>query len=272
MHPPITGEPANMTKPKVRALLVDDEPLARKRIRSLLEKRSDVEIIGECRDGIEAIKAIQELEPDLVFLDIQMPEIDGFEVIEKVGVDQMPQVVFVTAFDEHALAAFKVAALDFLLKPFDDDRFDDALKRAIQRIQQQKAAEIGERLACLVDAQDPNRKTDTPRRPTRLAIEKRGHIYFVPVSDILWIEAEGAYVRLHTAESHYLRRDSLKRLEKSLDPLRFVRIHRSTMVDVQRIAEMSPLFHGEYQVKLTNGQVLKLSRSYRHHLPRLIEA
>lgn len=259
----------------VRALLVDDEPLGRKRVRSLLAERDDVDVVGECSDGQEAVKAIAEIAPDLVFLDIQMPELDGFGVIETVGSEAMPEVVFVTAYDEYALEAFAVAALDFLLKPFEDARFEATLDRALERLRERRAAELGERLTCLVDGRRLERgeQTSAPNRPLRrLAVEKRGRIYFVPLADVHWIEAEGAYVRLHTADARHLVRDSLKRLETVLDSERFVRIHRSTMVDIERISELHPLFHGEYQVILKSGQELKLSRSYRDRLAQILES
>ncbi|MEM1206211.1 MAG: LytTR family DNA-binding domain-containing protein [Acidobacteriota bacterium] len=257
-----------------RALVVDDEPLARQRLRSLLAGRDEVEWVGECRDGREAVRVLGELEPDLVFLDIQMPELDGFGVIEAVGIECMPEVVFVTAYDKYALDAFAAAALDFLLKPFEDERFEATLARALDRLRERRAAELGERLACLVDSRRLAHGGELPEAPRplkRLAVERRGRIYFVPVTDIHWIEAEGAYVRLHTAEASHLVRDSLKRLEGALDPNRFVRIHRSTLVDIERVAELRPLFHGEYQVVLDSGAELKLSRSYRDRLPRLLE-
>ncbi|MEM8993391.1 MAG: LytTR family DNA-binding domain-containing protein [Acidobacteriota bacterium] len=257
-----------------RVLLVDDEALARKRIRSLLGGRPDLEIAGECRDGLEAVRAIAELEPDLVFLDIQMPKLDGFGVLEEVGLERMPEVVFVTAYDTYALDAFAVSALDFLLKPFADERFEATLDRALARLEERRAAELGERLSCLIDGRRlalGHPVAETPKPLRRLSIEKRGRIYFVPVSDIHWIESDGPYVRLHTADGHHLKRDSLKRLEKALDPEVFVRIHRSTMVHVDRVTELQPLFHGEYRVTLSSGAELKLSRSYRDRLPLLLE-
>lgn len=262
-----------MSEP-VSVLVVDDEPLARKRLRSLLKDRDDIEVVGECRNGKEAVASIASLAPDLVFLDIQMPELDGFGVLEAVGAEHMPEVVFVTAYDTYALDAFDVAALDFLLKPFEDARFEATLARALDRLRQRQAAELGERLACLVDGKRLQRgesETEGTRTVRRLPVEKRGRIVFVPVDDIHWIEAEGVYVRLHTAGTSHLVRDSLKRLETVLDPQRFVRIHRSTLVDIERIIELRPLFRGEYQVVLEGGQELKLSRSYRDRLDRIME-
>lgn len=257
----------------VRVIVVDDEPLARRRLRRLLDGRDGLELVAECGDGREAVRSLRQLEPDLVFLDIQMPELDGFGVIEQVGSDHMPEVIFVTAYDEYALDAFAVAALDFLLKPFEDRRFEATLARALDRLHERRAAALGERLACLVESRRLARgsEPDVPSDPVRrLPIEKRGRIYFVPVSEIHWIEAEGAYVRLHTSSGSHLLRDSLKRLETALDPNRFVRIHRSSMVDLERIVELRPLFHGEYQVVLESGAELKLSRGYRDQLPRLL--
>ncbi|MEO1367737.1 MAG: LytTR family DNA-binding domain-containing protein [Acidobacteriota bacterium] len=258
----------------IRTILVDDEKLAIQGLQLRLEPFEDVEIIDTCSNGREAIRKIKTEKPDLVFLDIQMPKLDGFGVLEEVGLERMPEVVFVTAYDTYALDAFAVSALDFLLKPFADERFEATLDRALDRLEERRAAELGERLSCLIDGRRlalGHPVAEAPKPLRRLSIEKRGRIYFVPVADIHWIESDGPYVRLHTADGHHLKRDSLKRLEKALDPEIFVRIHRSTMVHVDRVAELQPLFHGEYRVTLTDGAELKLSRSYRDRLPLLLE-
>ena len=267
----------------MRVLIVDDEPLARRRIRSLLERDGRVEIVGECGDGLSAVHELRRGATDLVFLDIQMPDLDGFGVVDKLGPGQMPTVVFVTAFDEHALEAFSVSALDYLLKPFEDERFETALERALLQTKQRNSNDMVERLERLIDSLNPSASTsksatteatltDTtnaePQAPKRLALNKRGRVFFVPVCDIDWIEAAGSYVRLHTGSHSHLLRGTIKRMEAELAG-EFVRIHRSTLVRIDRIEMMAPLFHGEYQVQLTTGVKLKLSRSYRSALKQL---
>lgn len=253
-----------------RVLLVDDEPPARRHLRRLLHGRAEIEIVGEHGDGQGAVEGILEQRPDLVFLDIQMPELDGFQVIETVGPECMPEVVFVTAYDEYALEAFTVNALDYLLKPFEDERFAQTLVRALERLRQLRSDELCERLSCLVDGRNlANREPPEPHEPVRrLVVEKNGRLFLLPVTEILWIEAEGPYVRLHTRGGGHLIRDSLKRLEEVLAG--FVRIHRSTLVSSFRVVELRPLFRGEYEVVLVDGTGLKLSRSYRDRLPQLL--
>ena len=266
-----------------RVLIVDDEPPARRRLQRLLARRDDVELAGESTNGREAVAAIAELEPDVVFLDIRMPDLDGFGVLEEVGPERMPAVVFVTAFDQYAIDAFELSALDYLLKPYTDERFDMSLDRSLERLREKRAGDLCERLACLIDshklsspsatASSATASSATPASPTlrRIAVQKRERIFFVPVVDIDWIEAEGAYVRLHVGGHSHLVRESLKNLEQKLDADRFLRVHRSTMVQIDRVVEMAPLFHGEYQLVLRDGARIKLSRSYRDQLTRLRE-
>ncbi len=249
----------------VKILVVDDEPLARERIRALLSAQADIEIIGECSTGIEAISAINRLEPDLVFLDVQMPELDGFGVIEAVGAAEMPTVIFVTAYDKYALRAFDVNALDYLLKPFDRERFETAVSRARAQIQQKKSGALNERLLALI--------ADIRAEPTRidrLVIKSGGRVFFIKSEEIDWIEAAGNYVRLHTATGEHLHRETMSNLEGRLDPRKFMRIHRSVIVNCERIKELHPLFHGEYAVTLLDGTRLTLSRSYRDRLEELL--
>ncbi|MEM7355832.1 MAG: LytTR family DNA-binding domain-containing protein [Acidobacteriota bacterium] len=259
------------SSPRPRVLLVDDEPPARRRLRRLLEARDDIELVGESGDGRSAVDAIHQLRPDLVFLDIQMPDLDGFGVLEAIGPENMPAVVFVTAYDEYALDAFDLNVLDYLLKPYTDERFGQALQRALRDLRRQRSEEVCERLACLLAARGPQPEPDTPASGPlrRIAVHHGERIVFVPVAEIDWIEAEGAYVRLHRGPQTHLVRDSLKRLETQLDPEHFVRIHRSTIVRIDRVIEMTPLFHGEYELTLSTGAKLKLSRSYRDRLPRI---
>ena len=238
----------------IRALVVDDEPLARRGIRVRLERAEDVEVIGESTNGPEAVAAIRELTPDLVFLDVQMPGLDGFGVVEQVGAEQMPPVVFVTAYDAHALKAFDVHALDYLLKPIDDERFDVAVARARRRITERTAA--GRQLAAVL----------AELRDRRILIKDRGKVIIVNEADVDWIEAEGDYVRVHTGGRGHLLRETMAAMAERLDPARFARIHRSTIVNVSRIRELKPHPNREYTVVLHDGTRLKLSRGYRDAL------
>jgi len=257
---------------KVRALIVDDEPVAREGIRVLLADDPDVEVIGECGDGDEAVEAIRELEPDLVFLDVQMPECDGFAVIEELGPENMPTVVFVTAYDQYALRAFDVAALDYLLKPFDDERFAAALDRAKAQIRQAEVGQLSRRLIALLETQtaEADARAEAPPQGylKRVMLKTGGRVIFRKVEEIDYIEAEGDYVRLHMGEESHLLRDTMKRLEEQLDPSRFARTHRSTIVNLDRIKELHPYFHGDYIVLLKDGTELKLSRGRRADLER----
>jgi two-component system LytT family response regulator len=246
---------------KIRTLIVDDEPLARQRLRKLLEADADIAIAGECADGREALAALRELRPDLVFLDVQMPGMDGFGVLQGLGGAVTPVVIFVTAHDRYALKAFEVHALDYLLKPFDKARFAAALGRAKAQIGQGSAAALNERLHALLQTVEQRRGG-----PERLMVKSAGRIFFVRIADVDWIEAAGNYVRLHVGEEDHLLRESLTALEKMLDPARFVRIHRSTIVNLERIRELQPAFHGDYVIILSSGAELPLARSCRHKL------
>lgn len=246
---------------KIRTLIVDDEPLARMRIRDLLKHESDVEIVGESGNGLEAVSAIQDESPDLVFLDVQMPEMDGFEVLKTVGVKQMPQVIFVTAYDQYALHAFEVHALDYLLKPFDHPRFQKALARAKEYIHLKKNGGFNDRLRELLhDIKSESKYVD------RFIIKSEGRIFFLKSLEIDWIEAAGNYVTIHTGNEAYTQRETMTGLEKKLDPNRFIRIHRSKIVNIDRIKEMKPWFRGEYVIVLKDKTELPLSRKYREKL------
>jgi len=245
----------------IRALIADDEPLARERVAGLLQAEPDIELIGQCRDGRETVEAILQLEPDLVFLDIQMPGADGFEVIKAVGPDRMPLVIFVTAYDQHALRAFEVRALDYLLKPFDRERFQEALARARTQIEGRESGDLGRRLLALVQDIRPG-----PHRTDRLVIKSAGKLFFLRTDEIDWIEAAGNYVRVHVGSESHLLRETMASLETKLDQDRFCRIHRSRIVNMERIKEMQPWFSGEYVVILTTGTRLTLSRGYREKL------
>ncbi len=251
-------------------LIVDDEPLARKHIRTLLRDRSGLGVVGECRNGFEAVDAILELRPDLVFLDIQMPDLDGFGVIEAVGVHQMPAIVFVTAHDAHAVSAFEVNALDYLLKPFSDERFELALDKASRSLAQHRLGALAGDWMRLLDFNRHARSMHGPgeRWPRRLPVPGRKKVALVEVSEIDWIEAEGPYVALHCGAKTHLVRDSLKRLETTLNPAQFMRIHRSTMVNLERIDALAPSPSGGLDIHLASGARLKASRPYRERLRR----
>jgi two-component system LytT family response regulator len=246
----------------IRAVIVDDEPLARDCVRIALEHHPEVEVVEECVNGEEAIAAIREHRPDLVFLDVQMPGLDGFDVIEEVGVEEMPVVVFVTAYDQHALKAFDVRALDYLLKPFDRDRFAESISRVRDAIEHSGSDEIGRRLLEIVRELRPG----TPPRSDRLVIKSAGRLFFLRIDEIDWVEAAGNYVKLHVGTDEHLLRETMNGIEQKLDPDAFFRIHRSRIVNMERIKELQPWFNGEYVVILHNGTKLTLSRGYREKL------
>lgn len=250
----------------LKALIVDDEPLARDCVRLALEHESDVEVVAECADGDEAIAAIQELEPDIVFLDVQMPGTGGFDVVREIGPNEMPAVVFVTAFDEHALRAFEVHALDYVLKPFDDERFADAVDHARRTILGRRDEESFRRgLSALMDEVRGGPGGER-RYASRLMVRLRDRIHFVRTEDVDWFEAAGNYVRLHVGDKSHLIRSTMSALEEQLDPTRFVRIHRSTIVNLDRIREVQPWAGGDYLAILEDGRQLRISRGYRDAL------
>ena len=250
---------------KIQTLIVDDEPLARDRLQKLLDAEPDVTVLGQCTNGKEAVNVIREKTPDLVFLDVQMPELDGFGVVAELQNEQVPVIIFVTAHDKFALKAFEVHAVDFLLKPFDRERFQTALKRAKERIKQKRPGELDQRLAALIAEIKPEGIT-----LERLAVKTSGRVLFIKTNDIDWIEAADNYVNLHVGTESHLHRETLTALAERLPTKKFMRISRSTIVNVDRIKELQPLFHGEYAVILRNGTTLTLSRSYRDVLDQLI--
>ena len=248
----------------LRTLIVDDEALARTALLRLLKRERDVSVIGQCSDGEMAVGAIRQMKPDLVFLDVQMPEMDGFEVLEAIGVEGMPVTVFVTAFDKYALQAFDANAVDYLLKPFSPDRLSRALARVRERFLGRQDKEAARRLFSLLDSR---LQTDYARR---LTVATGGRILFVPVADIDWVEAEGNYARLHVARHVYDVRETLQALTEKLDPREFIRIHRSTIVNVRRIREVQPWFQGSHLVLLHSGEELRMSRYQREAVERLL--
>jgi len=251
----------------IRTLIVDDEPLAREKLRGFLEKEDDIEIVAECRNGREALETIEAEEPDLVFLDVQMPEMDGFEVLEHTDRDKLPAVIFTTAYDQYALKAFEVHAIDYLLKPFDRERFAEALGRARGERERRQVDQMRQQLMALLGEVEKRHA----RFPERLVVKTSGKVVFVKVGDIDWIDAAGNYVRLHVAGDSYLMRETMGRVEERLDPELFLRIHRSTIVNIERIRELQQQFHGDYLVVLKNGQRLTLSRSYRDKIQELLD-
>jgi two-component system LytT family response regulator len=250
----------------LQILVVDDEPLAREGIRLLLETDSDIEAVHECTDGQAAVEAIIEMEPNLVFLDVQMPELDGFEVLEAVGVARMPHTIFVTAYDKYALQAFEVHALDYLLKPFTNERFFEALQRAKAQISFSEENRLSDRLSELLEHFKHGED-----RLERLAIKSAGRIRFLDVEKIDWIEASDAYLRLHVGRESHLVRGTMSGIEARLDPGSFLRIHRSTIINLKSVKELQPLFHGEYAVTLLDGTYLTSGRSYREKLQSLLD-
>ena len=253
---------------KIKTLIVDDEPLARRNLRLLLSKDPQIEILDECRNGREAVKAINTLSPDLIFLDIQMPEMDGFDVLAHVGPENIHAIIFVTAFDQYALKAFDVHALDYLLKPFDDERFAHALQRAKTQIEAREINRVSKRLLALLEERESERKAAPEQSSylTRVMIKAAGRVVLLKVAEIDFIEADGNYAKLHVGRKAHLLREKMHDLEGRLDPAKFVRIHRSIIVNLDRIKEMQPHFNGDYIVVLDDGRQLRLSRTRRENL------
>jgi two-component system, LytTR family, response regulator len=245
----------------IRTVIADDQPMARERLTALLSEEPDVELVAACASGAEVVTAIESHRPDLVFLDMQMPELDGFGVIAAVGPERMPSVVFVTAYDEFALRAFEVHALDYLLKPFGRLRFQKALDRARDHLSRQRAGDLARRLVALVEEVRPARP-----RAERLMVRSGARVVFVEVRNVDWVEAEGNYVRLHVGEESHLIRDTMHAVETRLGAGQFMRIHRSRIANIDRVKELRLLQNGEYEIVLRNGRALRVSRLYRDKL------
>lgn len=248
----------------LRVLIVDDEPVARRRLRRLLREDRDIEIAGECGDGASALAAIRTLSPDLVLLDVQMPEMDGIEVLQQLRSEEVPACIFVTAFDRYALRAFEVHALDYVLKPVDGERLRLAVERARRRIAERRGAMLDPGVLALLSDLAGRRFL------TRMPVKSGGRVLVVDLADVDCIRAADNYVTLHVGAEQYLARDTMGRLERDLDPTRFVRIHRSTIVQVDRIKELLPDFHGDFTVVLRNGSRVTLSRTYRSRLEQML--
>jgi two-component system LytT family response regulator len=248
----------------IRAMIVDDEPLAREGIRLRLLGESDFELVGEFGSAEKASASIRSERPDVLFLDIHMPDVNGFELLERTGLDAVPVVVFVTAYDEHALRAFSVRALDYLVKPYDDERFAETLGRVRRRVAELRDGALGRHVRGMIE------NPAAPARPDaavdRLPVKMRDSVTFIRTAEIDWLEADRDYVRLHVGGEQHLIRSTLKGVHAKLDPRRFVRIHRSAIVNIDRITALQPFFHGEFILSLSSGEQLKVSRTYRDQL------
>jgi two-component system, LytTR family, response regulator len=272
----------------IRTVIIDDEPLAREGLRVRLGREEDIEIVGEAGDGPSAVDAILSLRPNLVFLDVQMPGFDGFDVVSRIANTHLPTIVFVTAYDRYALRAFEVHALDYLLKPIAHRRFQEALRRARHELGQRERdvvasspsadgardngslAAVADRLRQLLDERESgagqSTAADGPRYAVRFTVRDGERYVLVRVSDVDWAEASANYVRLHVGQRTYQMRTTMSDLERQLDPAQFTRIHRSAIVNLDRVREIRPEWHGEYEVALTTGTTLRLSRGYRDRL------
>lgn len=256
----------------IRTLIIDDEPLARDGIRLLLTADKQFEIIGECANGREAVSAIKKLHPDLVFLDVQMPELDGFGVLKAIREEKLPLVVFVTAFDKFAIDAFEAHALDYILKPVNPIRFAATIARIKKRLNEQEVAQISQRLVELLNTDLSSVAAMSTRSSylNRFTLKTGDRLHFVDAAEVDWIEAEDYYAKLHVGKLSHLIRETLSHLEKQLDPVKFVRIHRSTIVNIEKVKELKAHFRGEYFVILANGTKLKSSRTYHDAVVRIL--
>lgn len=250
---------------QIQTLIVDDELWARRRIASLLKAEPDIQLMGECSTGADAIRSILQLSPDLIFLDVQMPNMDGFEVLDSVPPKQLPLVIFATAYDKYALHAFDVHAVDYLLKPFDEERFQKALNRARDDFRQRNES-AQDTLRALLESVRNDRKF-----LRRLVVKSAGRIIFVRSIDVDWLEASGNYVTLHVGRESHLFRTTMNALEPKLDPEQFVRIHRSAIVNLDRVKELQPWFHGEQLLLLKDGTKLSVGRGFRARLEPLLQ-
>jgi two-component system LytT family response regulator len=261
-----------MTTRPIRVLIVDDEPLARQRIEDLLAREPNVEIVGTADNGNAAIDAIRRLRPDLLFLDVQMPGKTGLEVARAVGAESMPATIFVTAYDQHALQAFDLAAVDYLVKPFDDERFEQAFRRARRLVELEETGRLHEHLRTLLGAESAPHATDavapTPRVRylDRIAVESKGKVRFIPVDEIDYIAASGPYAELVVGGRRHVIREAMQTLEERLDPNRFVRVHRSAIVQLDRVDTLLRGAGGDYEIQLKDGTRLRVSRSRREEL------
>ncbi|HEY6206931.1 MAG TPA: LytTR family DNA-binding domain-containing protein [Chthoniobacterales bacterium] len=254
-----------MKNASIKALIVDDEALARKFIRRMLKDDHGVEIVGECSNGKQAVAAIKKQRPDIVFLDVQMPGMDGFAVLESIGAERLPEIIFTTAYEQYAIRAFELHALDYLLKPFDQPRFKDAIRHAKERFHSREQKNDRLQMSALLDS-----IRNEPPHLDRLVIKAGGRITFLNTDQINWIEADDKYVHLHADNIHPMVRQTISAMETQLDPKKFRRVHRSAIVNVERIKELQPLFSGEHSILLHDGTKLTLSRNYKDKLFELL--
>jgi two-component system LytT family response regulator len=258
-----------MIIPAIRTIIADDEHLARKKLRLLLDAEPGVEVVAECQDGQQTIGAVQTHKPDLLLIDIRMPDVDGFQVLGKIAADDMPVVVFTTAYDQFAIRAFEAHAMDYLLKPFERERLHLAIERARAELLKSHNRDLTSRILDLL-ANKTEPKREPKQADDRMVIRAGGKVVFLDVKEIDWIEAAANYVKLNVGKESYLLREGIGSIAERLDPDRFVRIHRSAIVNVQKIKELQPCDSGEYIAVLKNGKELSCSRGYRAHLQRLI--
>jgi two-component system, LytTR family, response regulator len=264
---------------KIDTLIVDDEALARRGLKLRLDRYDDINVVGQCRNGREALEAIPELNPDLVFLDIQMPGMDGFDVVRQLQGDEMPMIVFATAFDQYAIKAFDVHAVDYILKPLDDDHLGRALQRVRDQLSQKNDANDKQRLLEVIsditgkapaEMEELLEQGVSPvnQYPDKIAIKDAGDITFVPIGEIEWVDAAGDYMCIHAAGQIHIMRTTMKQLEAQLDPVLFQRVHRSTLVNLKQVDKICSHINGEYNLNLKGGARLKMSRSYKDKIQR----
>jgi two-component system, LytTR family, response regulator len=254
-----------MNNSKIRVCIIDDEPIACRRIQRLLKDDAELEIVRICNDGEDAVDAIHQFHPDLIFLDVQMPGMDGFEVLKSLKSESIPHVIFVTAYDRYAIQAFEVHALDYLLKPFDRKRFEQAVQRSKSQIyQSQERSNNSELIALLKEMKDQ------PQHLERLVVKSQGRVFFLKTEEIDWIEAQGKHVSIHIGKETHVVREAMNNLETELDPKKFARIHKSTIVNLDRIKQLQPLVHGDFRVILRDSTILTISRRYRQKIDELL--
>jgi two-component system, LytTR family, response regulator len=255
----------------VRTVIADDERLARQKLLILLESEPLVKVVAECQDGRQAVSAIRNLHPDMLLLDIQMPDLDGFQVLKEIPAEEMPVVIFTTAYDQYAIRAFESNALDYLLKPFDQERLHHAVKKAHSELRKARDYEITHRILSLLSQVRANTPGAAAEPDRRLVIKANGRVVFLDLDNIEWVEAAANYVRLNVGKESYLFRETISRISERLDANHFVRIHRSTIVNVRKIKELIPVNSGEYVVVLKSGRELSCSRGYRAALQEIVE-